>query len=176
MRRHGCTAIVVLAAASASGCANLPPYREPAPSEATATVDVSRINPGAICVAGKLYGLAARPGGQVVVPTDTRVALHSFLYIADYQVSYSCYPGVSFQPVPGERYLMNLEYDSKACHLEVYRKDDAAPVGLDLVPSVGPPVYCGKRVAPVDVAAPPPAPPSAPPVPPPPAPLSAGGS
>lgn len=142
-----------------AGCVSLPPYRAPSASAETATVDVGRINASAICVDGTLYKLGATPGRQVQVPTNTRVALYSFVYISDYDASYSCYPGVSFQPRSGANYLMNLEYDSKACKLEVYRKEEQAPIGLALEPSAGPPVFCRSTPMPVDVA-PPPAPPS----------------
>lgn len=140
-----------------AACTTLPPYRAPAASAETAVVDVSRIDPSAICVDGKLYKLDAVPGKKLQVPTDTRVALHSFVYISDYNMNYSCYPGVSFQPKPGAEYLMNLEMDSRACVLEVYRKDSELPVGLALELSEGPPQYCRKISSPrpVDVAVPP---------------------
>ena len=137
-------ACALVLASVLSGCASLPPYRPPMPSAQTAMVDVSRISADAICVDSTVYEVGTVAGGKLIVPTDGRIALHSSVYIADYDVNYSCYPGISFQPRAGAEYLMNLEVGSSACRLEVYRKDEAAPVGLALVPSIGPSTWCGK--------------------------------
>ena len=158
-------ACALVLASVLSGCASLPPYRPPMPSAQTAVVDVSRISADAICVDSTVYEVGEVAGGKLIVPTDSRIALHSFVYIADYDVNYSCYPGISFQPRAGAEYLMNLEVGSSACRLEVYRKDEAAPVGLALVPSIGPSTWCGKpRALPPALPSPPPPTPGAPPV------------
>jgi hypothetical protein len=124
-------------------CVTLPPYKAPSKDDPNvAIVDVSRIPSGSICTGGVLYTLGNMKTKDIPVPTNSRAGVYSFVYIAEYQVSYSCQPGISFQPEPGKHYLMNLEIQDQKCNLEVYEKSDANRTGLQLVPKIGPPEYC----------------------------------
>ena len=134
--------LALLLAATLSACSSLPPYRAPVASDKTATVDVSRINANSICVNGELYGIGSVPNKQLIVPTDSRVAIYAWVYISEYYSNYSCMPGISFRPKPGANYLMNLELQSDVCVIEVYRKDDAMPLGLDVERTSGPARLC----------------------------------
>jgi len=135
-------AIALSACAALTACAGFPPYQPPPAGPDVATIDLSRFNADSICTGGELYSIRKVEGDKLLVPTTSRVALYSWVYISDYYMNYSCMPGVSFQPVAGETYLMNLELDSKACHAEVYRHSPDSRVGLDLVYSEGPPALC----------------------------------
>lgn len=130
-----------LAALALTACVGFPPYKGPAHGAPTAVVDVHRINATSICTDGKFYSLPANTG-LVLLPATGRVGIYSFMSIADYNVTYTCAPGLSFKPEPGQEYLMNVENDGKGCKLEVYRKSDANRIGLELEPSVGAGAYC----------------------------------
>lgn len=125
-----------------TACSSLPRYQPPPAGPDVAMVDLSRINANAICTGGELYDIGPVEDNMLPVPTDSRVALYGWVYISDYYASYSCMPGISFQPEPGVTYLMNLELESKSCRAEVYRTGADNRVGLDVVPSVGPPSLC----------------------------------
>lgn len=136
----------ILAAAALVGmlsaCVGLPPYKAPPAGPETATVDVSRMNASSICTDGTLYSVGRVKDGRLTVPTTSRVALYSWVYISDYDTSYSCMPGVSFKPEAGGSYLMNLELESKGCRVEVYRQGADNRIGLDVEASAAPPQYC----------------------------------
>lgn len=126
-----------------SGCSSLPRYVPPSADLPQATVDVSLLPQPSVCVAGKLYSANKGPDGRISVPaTGARVAIHSFVYIDDYNVSYSCYPGISFRPEEGAGYTTRVEIEDQKCRLEVYREGAKNRVGLDLVESIGPPYLC----------------------------------
>jgi hypothetical protein len=125
-----------------TACVGFPAYQGPAPGAPSAVVDIHRINASSICTDGKFYSIPSANGGKLLLPATGRIGLYSFVSIVDYNVSYTCAPGLSFQPEPGQEYLMNLETDGEGCKLEVYRKSDANRIGLELEPSVGPGAYC----------------------------------
>lgn len=135
-------AAIALLCTALAACAGFPPYLGPAPGLPTARIDLQRAHADTLCVGGKLYSLTAPQPKVLVVPAVGRVGLYSFASIADYNVTYTCMPGISFKPVPDETYLLNFENDSKACHLEVYHEGAANRIGLDVEPSVGNPAYC----------------------------------
>lgn len=124
-------------------CASLPPYAQPSPGPLTATLDVSRLgNVGPICTDGNQYALGAIKDRKIIVPATGRVGLYSFLIISDYNMNYTCHPGISFKPEPGQTYVLNMETESKGCMLEVYRKSDINRIGLDVESTAGPPQFC----------------------------------
>lgn len=132
----------VVAGSLLAACQTFPRYQ--APLHGTAIVDVSRANVTTICTGGKGYSVAGAAGGKLAVPVDAGpVTLYSFIYLQDYNVSYSCYPGLSFQPQAGSEYLFNIELDGQRCMPDLYRKDPAnTRIGLQLEPSVERPGAC----------------------------------
>lgn len=127
-----------------SACQSFPPYGSPAAGTDIATIDLSRSNVSSICVNGELYTVTRASGDltKLPVPTNTRVGINSFYYYSGYQVSYSCAPGISFQPKAGEHYLVTFENDSNGCRLEVYRKDEPSRIGLAIERSIAQAQYC----------------------------------
>ena len=134
--------VAALAACVASGCSSLPRYAGPAAGEPTAIVDTSRVQPTMICTNGTLYQVGPARDNRLAIPTSSRVALYHFVYIDDYNVSYTCNPGISFQPVNGLTYLFNLEIEDQKCRVEIYREGESNRTGLGLEWSVRPPQYC----------------------------------
>jgi hypothetical protein len=135
---------MLLAGAAAtllSACQTFPRYIPP--TQDVAYVDVSRSQVTAVCTGGRGYTVAATPGKKLAVPVNAGpVTLYAFLYIQDYNVSYSCYPGLSFQPEAGAEYLFNMEIDAQACFPEIYRKAEGNRTGLAIEPSAGKPGTC----------------------------------
>jgi len=134
--------IAVLAAATLSGCVSFPPYPGPAAGEPTAIVDTSRVKPTTICTNGTLYTVKAPRDNKLVIPATGRVGLYSFVQLYDYNVTYTCDPGVSFKPANGVSYLLNMEIEDQKCRLEVYREGGKNRTGLDLEMSIGAPQFC----------------------------------
>lgn len=134
--------LAAIAAATLCGCVSLPPYFAPPAGEQTAIVDTSRVKPTAICTNGTLYSVSAPRDNRLVVPTNTRVALYSFVQLADYNVTYTCNPGISFKPANGVSYLLNLEIEDQKCRMEVYKQGGSNRTGLDVEASVGAAQYC----------------------------------
>lgn len=133
------------------GCASpLPKFQPPPAGPLTATVDVSRADTQgsiyAVCVGDKTYSVDAPADHRIVVPTTGRVAFGSFLSLADfrgnYQVRYTCNSAVSFVPLAGLTYLLNIEFNGAGCRLEVYREGGHNRIGLDIEPTAGPPQGC----------------------------------
>jgi hypothetical protein len=125
-----------------AACQSFPAYLPPA--NANAMVDVSRTSVTTICTGGKGYsvGKAAR-GGKLALPTDAGpVTLYAFVYLADYNVSYTCTPGLSFQPVVGGEYLFNIELEDQRCLPDLYRQGTENRTGLAIEASVGRPGAC----------------------------------
>ena len=138
IRFGACLAAVTVLA----GCQTFPRYTAPQGSD-TATVDVSRANVTVLCADGKGYTVSTPPGRKLSVPTNLgRVTLYSFIYLADYNVSYSCQPGLSFQPKAGEEYLFNIELEDQMCLPDLYRKEEGSRVGLAMEASVARPGAC----------------------------------
>jgi hypothetical protein len=135
-------ALALLAGTSMCACTGFPTYKAPPAGPDTATIDVSRINASTLCTNGHFFTIGPVKDGQLVVPATGRTAVYSWVSIAEYQVTYTCMPGVSFQPDAGQSYLLNLEVDGKACRLEIYQKGAPNRIGLDLVRSAAPAKYC----------------------------------
>lgn len=134
---------VMGAALLSVACAGLPPYQAPSKSDpGSAIVDFSRIPSGSICTNGVLYAFNNSREKEQAVPTGGRVGISSYVMMADYQVTYSCYPGLSFKPEAGKQYLLNVEIEDQKCRLEVYEKGAPNRTGLALVPNVLPPQFC----------------------------------
>jgi hypothetical protein len=136
-----------IAAATLSGCVSLPPYVAPAAGEPTAIVDTSRVQPTSICSNGTLYSVKAPRDNKLVVPANGRVAIYTWVELYDYNVTYSCGPGVSFQPAKGASYLLNLQIEDQKCLMEVYRQGGQNRTGLDIEPSAAGPQFCNTTVA-----------------------------
>jgi len=125
------------------GCASLPPYQAPPKTDPGAAIlDLSRIPSGSICTNGVLYAFNNSREKELAVPTGGRIGISSYVMMADYQVTYSCYPGLSFKPEAGKQYLLNVEIEDQKCRLEIYQKGAQNRTGLALVPGVLPPQYC----------------------------------
>jgi len=125
------------------GGASLPPYQAPPKTDPGAAIlDLSRIPSGSICTNGVLYAFNNSREKELAVPTGGRIGISSYVMMADYQVTYSCYPGLSFKPEAGKQYLLNVEIEDQKCRLEIYQKGAQNRTGLALVPGVLPPQFC----------------------------------
>ena len=134
--------LAALAAATLSGCVSFPPYVPPAAGEPSAIIDTSRVNASLLCSNGTLYSVKAPKDNKLTVPADRRIAVYSALTLVDYNVTYSCSPGLSFKPVSGVSYLLNLEVENQVCRIEVYREGAKNRTGLDLEWTVRGPQDC----------------------------------
>jgi hypothetical protein len=135
-------ATVLAAFSLLSACQTFPAYKV-AQSGDMATVDVSRAAVTVLCTGGKGYSVPSMRGGKLLIPADSgRVTLYSFIYLADYNVSYSCSPGLSFQPKAGEEYLFNIELEDQRCLPELYRKVDGNRIGLAFEDTLAGPGSC----------------------------------
>jgi hypothetical protein len=125
-----------------SACQTFPRYNL-AQGGPTATVDVSRANVTVLCSGGKGYSVPTVRGGKLLIPANEgRVTLYSFIVLADYNVTYSCSPGLSLQPKAGEEYLFNIEFEDQKCLAELYRKAEGNRVGLAIETSLAGPGLC----------------------------------
>jgi hypothetical protein len=121
------------------GC--VAPY-VPAPGEAIAQVNLSVLSgPVFMCRGGQNNRLSQDGQGYAQVPAGARVSIEESYMASNGTYSYSCSPGVSFQPEASKHYAMSFDLRDGMCYASLFREDDSTPTGLALEPSVGRP-YC----------------------------------
>jgi hypothetical protein len=127
--------LAVSAAALLGGCVVLPVY-EPAVGEATAALDTEFMPPTiAICVDGAGYKVRKDADGTVRLPADRRISLYTTLVMADYNVTYTCHPGASYQFDPTKRYVATVHNDSRGCAIDLVQENPDTPTGLAVEPT-----------------------------------------
>ena len=136
MKIHPRMAMPALLVCVLAGCVGLPSYQPPA---GAALVDV-KLSPNmrndtmTLCVDGSCY--RAHPSeGHLKIPAGERVALFRNFVAGGYQVTYSCYPGVSFQTQANLAYYADFEVRANRCGFWVFRLDSFSRVGIALEPT-----------------------------------------
>lgn len=136
MTNHQRMTLPALLVCVLAGCVGLPSYQPPA---GAAMVDV-KLSPNmrndtmTLCVEGKCY--TAHPSdGHLKVPAGERVTLFRNYVAGGYQVTYSCYPGVSFQTRADLGYYADFEIRANRCGFLVFRLDPTRRVGIAWEPS-----------------------------------------
>ena len=136
MKNHQRMAMPALLVCFLAGCVGLPSYQ---PTAGAAMVDV-KLSPNmrndtmTLCVAGSCY--RAHPSeGHLKVPAGEQVALFRNFVAGGYQVTYSCYPGVSFQTRANLAYYADFEVRANRCGFWVFRLDPSSRVGIALEPT-----------------------------------------
>lgn len=123
---------------SLSAC-SLAPYK-PAPGEPTAVINVKNVPGPSICTdKGRRYSLVPDRNNEAKIPANERLTLYSFVYIAGYNVSWSCMPGIGFTPEAGKAYYGTVESENQRCRYELYRAGADNRIGLDFEPTIAPP-------------------------------------
>lgn len=131
------TLFCALALLAISGCTTLSPY-VPANDEKTASLRLLSTRSVAMCRAGTLYSVSAPDGGNVVrIPVGERISVGTYMSYEGYNVSYSCYPFLSFLPKEGETYVVHNFIRGNQCFIELVREDKTKPTGVVFEPSVG---------------------------------------
>lgn len=139
MKNYQRMVMPVLLASVLTGCVVLPSYK---PAAGTSMVDV-KLSPNirndtmTLCVDGSCY--RAHPSeGHLKVPAGERVALFRNFVAGGYQVTYSCYPGVSFQTLANLTYYADFEIRANRCGFWVFRIDQSSRVGIAFEPTERP--------------------------------------
>lgn len=139
MKNHQRMVMLALLACVLAGCAGLPPYK---PAAGAALVDV-KLSPNmrndtmTLCVSGSCY--RAYPSeGHLKIPAGERVALFRNYVAGGYQVTYSCYPGVSFQTRANLAYYADFEIRADRCGFWVFRLDPSSRIGIAFEPTERP--------------------------------------
>jgi len=120
-----------------SGC--LMPYKFN-PGEPTARIKSLHNDAPAICVNDMRYALTKAPRQDYfLVPAGRRLTISSYASFDSYPITYTCYPSLSFDPIEGQTYLLDLNVINRICVIEVVVENPASKRGLDPVLSTGAP-------------------------------------
>jgi hypothetical protein len=66
------------------------------------------------------------------VPVGQRVTLYRNFVVSGYQVTYSCFPGMSFVPAAGLKYYADFEIRDDRCGFFVFRIKPDSRIGIAL--------------------------------------------
>jgi hypothetical protein len=115
------------------------PYK-PMQGESHAKINLNDLNNPWMCLYGKTYSLDSDKNGYATIPANTRVTIGNNHVIAGYNVTYSCYPAISFVPKVNNKYYANFELRNERCMVEVYREGAPNRIGLKVEPSIEAPL------------------------------------
>jgi len=127
-------AMVSMLAIGLAGC--LPIYR---PGAGTALTDV-KLSPNmrndalTLCVDATCYTAHPRKG-HLQVPVGHDVTIFRNFVAGGYQVTYSCYPGMRFQPQADLAYYADFEIRADRCGFWIFRLDPSSRVGIAFDPT-----------------------------------------
>jgi len=145
---------VVALGLAASACAVQRPYVF-APGEVSATVRVIDGGDISVCKDGTMYSVTPPPKSQLVsIPASERIAVGRLLVYQAGNMSYSCYPMLSFTPRPSGAYALDAVVVGGRCVVELVREDPLSATGVSLELSVGPRDCFARSDAPAAPAAP----------------------
>jgi hypothetical protein len=131
--------LVLALAVVASGCATGNGPYVFAAGERTARLRVVDSQKFSICKDSRFYDVTPDPGTPYArIPASGRITVGRFLYYQGYQVHYSCYPMLSFDPRPDGEYVMDAGVTGDRCFIDLVRADGASPTGIAPERSVGP--------------------------------------
>lgn len=130
--------LLTFAISMSVGCAISPPYPF-AKDEKTASVKFLNMSGAKMCRGGEFYDLTPAEGKSVaLVPVGERVSVGTYMSYGGYNVTYSCYPFLSFIPKEGETYILHNGLRSDRCFVELVREDGKVETGVSFEPSIGP--------------------------------------
>ena len=99
-----------------------------------------------MCKDGSFYSLRAPEGTDAIpIPAGARITLGTYMSYSGYNVSYTCYPFLSFRAEAGRTYLIDNYVREKKCYVELVREDLSKESGVALESSVGPRDCYAKR-------------------------------
>jgi hypothetical protein len=121
-----------------SGCVTNEPYAF-AEGEKAASIKFLGMGRISFCRTNQFYSFTPVENSDLVrVPVGERVSVGSFMHFSGYNVSYSCYPFLSFLPEEGKTYVIDNSIRGSKCFIEVVREDKSKATGVSLETSVGP--------------------------------------
>lgn len=129
--------LLVVSGLLVAGCATTQPYQFSSGEKNALLKKGAGIS---MCKDGKFYRLPPVDGESATpIPADGgRITLIAAMTYSGYNVTYSCYPSISFQPREGETYLVNSFVRGDKCYAELVREDLVQQTGVAFVPSIGP--------------------------------------
>ena len=128
--------LLVLGLVLVTGCASNPPY--PFTKEEKKAY-LKGVNNVAMCKDGSFYTVTTPEGAKAApIPAGGRVSLGTYMSYSGYNVTYSCYPFLSFNPHESETYLINTFVRENKCYIELVREDQTKETGVAFEPSLGP--------------------------------------
>jgi hypothetical protein len=130
--------LLVVFVSMLAACAVTPPYT-PTPNDKLATVQLAASSEATMCRNGELYKISAPAGtSEARIPSGERISLGTFMQYSGYNVTYSCYPFLSFVPKEGGKYVLHNFVQGDKCIVELVGLDDTRSTGVIFEPSIRP--------------------------------------
>lgn len=130
--------LLMFALSMSVGCAISPPYPF-AKDEKTASMKFLNMSGAKMCRGGEFYQLAPPEGkSEALVPVGARISVGTYMSYSGYNVTYTCYPFLSFEPKEGVTYILHNGLRGDKCFVELVREDKKAETGVSFEPSIGP--------------------------------------
>jgi hypothetical protein len=127
--------LLILSLVLLAGCATNPPYRFSNDEKKALLKSKSDVS---MCKDGKFYSLTTPKGADAIpIPAGGRITLGTPMHYSGYNVSYNCYPFLSFQAQEGGTYLIDSYVREKKCYIELVREDLSKESGVAFEPSIG---------------------------------------
>ncbi len=134
-----CLPVVLLSACT------LPVY-QPTAGETLVSVKLLANTTVQLCKDNVKYSLNQDATGQAVqVPVGGRIDLNSYMYFTGYNVSYTCFPVLSFIPQAANTYVLDTGLRDNKCYIELVKEDKSIDTGVSIDTSVAGPSGCFKR-------------------------------
>jgi hypothetical protein len=112
------------------------PFKEGEPKADLRIVDSCKVE---VCKGADCHKVAPAAGTQnAPIPASRQISVGRFLFEAQGNRHWSCYPTVSFTPQAGTSYAVDFNVVGTKCTVDVVRLDDSAPNGIALGEPVGP--------------------------------------
>lgn len=119
-----------------TGCVVFPPYLAK-PNEKTASVKLMGSVEAVFCKNSEFFSLPLEQNSDYVrVPANERITLETRLLYSGYNITYSCYPSLSFVPEEGGAYALHTYVREKKCFVELVREDNTTLTGIGIESSV----------------------------------------
>jgi predicted small lipoprotein YifL len=130
--------LIAMVVAPLAACSVTPPYPLK-PDEKVATLKIIAAPEATMCRNSEYYKITTPQGKtEARIPSGERVSLGTFMQYSGYNVSYSCYPFVSFIPKEGEKYVLHNFVKGDKCYVEIVGLDGATSTGVKFEESIAP--------------------------------------
>jgi hypothetical protein len=124
--------LLATAVLTLSACAVTPPYTLK-PDEQVASLQMITSSEVTMCRNSAFYKVPAPQNKtDARIPSGERISLGTYMQYGGYNVTYSCYPFVSFVPKEGEKYVLHNFVKGDQCFIEVVGLDGATATGVKL--------------------------------------------